>query len=131
MTPGTNDEILIETPCGVIRIAWDVVRRRKRLAIDVPDCMAARKNLNRLHERLEWLEVREDGSYAPKWSLLKPVVDRDGRIIGLRKPTIFAIGPRRSGKERDEGHEGNGEQADAQSVEHESQLENVATAGTG
>ncbi len=76
--------VTIETPVGFISISG------KNIEVEIPACLRAHKGRERAIEHARWLSV--DGEIvSPKYSILSPVTDSEGSIIGLESPNEFFV----------------------------------------
>lgn len=95
MTPKAGLPLVIETPMGMIEIQWDTTRPKKRLRISLPEGISVHRGEGRAMSKLRFLARREDGALVPRYSLLAPVVDDDGRIRGVQRPDKLVMRPAR------------------------------------
>jgi len=89
LTLDKRREIFIETPEGMIKISRGP---RNKLSLELPDSMRAFIGKERAVEHARFLSENEGGGFSPKFQVLVPVSDPEGRLQRVEPPTAFRIG---------------------------------------
>lgn len=89
LTLDKRREVCIETPEGLIRIKRG---HRNKLILELPDPVKAYVGYERTVEHARFIRELEGGGFSPRFQVLVPVMDLEGRLQRVETPTVFRIG---------------------------------------
>jgi hypothetical protein len=86
---GRGDDWTIETPLGPIRLIH--LGRGKCQAV-MPDSLRAWKGKKKAAEHAAFGKWDDEGNFTPSYTLLAPVMDKNGHLLRLEPPQVLHIG---------------------------------------
>lgn len=89
ITLSRHNELVIETPAGLIRVSW--TGKGHRLAVEMPDGMVAHRSVERALAGAQFLAVDQAGRIIPKYRMLMPATDGQGVLTGVQQPPVYRI----------------------------------------
>ena len=87
LKPRQDAPIVIETPEGLIRIFQE---SKKTLRIECPGAMKAHIGEDRALRDGRFVS-KHNGSLRPTFGVLKPVLDKNGNLVGIEARELFVV----------------------------------------
>jgi hypothetical protein len=88
LRPTSREKIVIATAHGLI-----IFRKAQHgtWEIELPDDLTALKSTERAVSDSKFVEMDEFGTIRPRYTMLSPIQDADGKLLGIRQPEMLRL----------------------------------------